>query len=259
MSTAVQFEKLPPLDEPWRRLPWLVPAALFAWMLLLLGFALMLEHTAPLPAELKPIEARIIEMPVGGLQGGGGPRLAAPPSRPAPAPAQPKPRVAARPSKTLPKAHPKKAKEPPPMPSSPEGTAKSRETAPGPPSTSESSTASSGGGGREGGAGSSGGRGTGTGTAGGPGSDSVGARAAYAPVPKIPDDLREEIFQTEAVARFTVSYDGIVKVTLLKPTNNPRLNQLLLDTLRQWRFFPAVRDGVAINSVFDIRIPIRVQ
>jgi hypothetical protein len=40
------------------------------------------------------------------------------------------------------------------------------------------------------------------------------------------------------VAHFEVSYDGNVKVTPAKPTADPRLNQILLTTLQQWRFFP---------------------
>ena len=91
------------------------------------------------------------------------------------------------------------------------------------------------------------------------GSDSLGARAIYSPVPKIPDDLRELAFEAVAVAHFEVSYDGNVKVTLAKPTPDPRINQILLSTLRQWRFFPAMKGGVAINSAFDVRIPITVQ
>jgi len=91
------------------------------------------------------------------------------------------------------------------------------------------------------------------------GSDSLGARAIYSPVPKIPDDLREVAFEAEAVAHFEVSYDGNMKVTLAKPTADPRLNQILLTTLQQWRFFPAMKGGVAIDSAFDVRIPISVQ
>jgi protein TonB len=53
--------------------------------------------------------------------------------------------------------------------------------------------------------------------------------------------------------------DGTVEVTLAQPTPNPRLNQILLNTLRQWKFFPAMKDGIAINSEFDVRIPISVQ
>ena len=66
-------------------------------------------------------------------------------------------------------------------------------------------------------------------------------------------------FSTVAVARFKVSPEGAVDVALVKPTPNPRLNQILLDTLKQWKFFPAMKDGVAINSEFEVRIPIAVQ
>jgi len=103
------------------------------------------------------------------------------------------------------------------------------------------------------------GGGSGSGSGAGLGSDSSGARALYAPAPAIPDDLREEPFSTVAVARFKVSPEGNVDVTLVTPTPNPRLNQILLDTLKQWKFFPAMKDGVAVNSEFELRIPIAVQ
>ena len=98
-----------------------------------------------------------------------------------------------------------------------------------------------------------------SGGGGGIGTDTVGARAIYAPTPVIPDDLREDVMQTEAVAHFNVSFDGTSEVTLVKPTSSPRLNQVLLDALKQWKFFPAVKNGVAIASSFDVRIPISVQ
>ena len=58
---------------------------------------------------------------------------------------------------------------------------------------------------------------------------------------------------------FKVAPDGTVEVTLAQPTPNPRLNQILLNVLKEWRFFPAMKDGIAINSEFDVRIPISVQ
>jgi protein TonB len=91
------------------------------------------------------------------------------------------------------------------------------------------------------------------------GTDNIGARALYAPPPQIPDDLREDVFETVAVAHFHVGFDGDTKVALLQPTSNPRLNVLLLDTLKQWRFFSAIRNGIAVDSDFDVRIPIAVQ
>jgi len=91
------------------------------------------------------------------------------------------------------------------------------------------------------------------------GSDNIGARAIHAPVPKIPDELREDVLQAVAVAHFLVTYDGVATVALTQPTTNPRLNALLLDTLQKWKFLPAVRRGVAIDSAFDVHIPIAVQ
>src|SRR5260221_9804035 len=76
MTTDVHIliRRPPPLDDPRRRMMWLLPAAILAWIVLLMAFARLLEQSAPPPPELKPIEARIVEIPapVGGLQGGGG-------------------------------------------------------------------------------------------------------------------------------------------------------------------------------------------
>jgi protein TonB len=244
MNGALQTAS-PFLDEPGRRLVWIAPLSLAIWVALLLGFALLLKQTAPPMPELKPIEARIVELPpaVGGLQGG--------PAVPRPAaPAQPKPHLEVR-RKVMPPPHPHKERIMPEAPPSLSGTQKA---------PAESSTAASKattGASAESGAAPPAKEGTGGGS--GLGSDSLGARAIYSPVPKIPDDLRDVAFEAVAVVHFEVSYDGNVKVTLAKPTPDPRINQILLSTLQQWRFFPAMKGGVAIDSAFDVRIPISVQ
>jgi len=246
MASAGHIAIRPPeLDEPARRLLFVIPAAIAIWAILLSAFSLILMRTNAPPAELKPIDARLIDIPkAAGLQGNGG---AVHPS--APAIPHPKPVPAVKPH---PVAHPKKVAPMPPVIRSPYGTEKSTEA----PSVGEkpggTGTAT------ESGASSSG-SGTGEGSGTGIGTDTVGARAIYAPTPVIPDDLREDVMQTEAVAHFNVSFDGTMEVTLAKPTSSPRLNQVLLDTLKQWKFFPAVKNGVAIVSSFDVRIPITVQ
>jgi protein TonB len=101
--------------------------------------------------------------------------------------------------------------------------------------------------------------GTGVGSGAGLGGDATGVRAIYAPMPKIPDELRENALETVAVASFQVAADGTVQVTLIKPTSIPRLNYLLIQTLEQWRFFPAVKNGQPVPSAFELRIPITVQ
>jgi protein TonB len=234
----------PYLDDPGRRLLWTLPAALLVWLALLMGFSAMLELTAAPPPELKAVEARIVELPpeVGGLQRGPAPATVA------------KPKLAI--VNPAPVVHPHVAPHPriklkpiaPPVAPSETGTAKSE--AP-PTESSGAATAHPEGGGVPGGAGAGSGAGL--------GSDTAGARAIYAPVPEIPDELREDALDTVAVAHFKVGYDGQVEVTLVKPTINPQLNGILLDTLKQWKFFPAMKSGVAIDSQFDVRIPISVR
>ena len=239
MTDAARIAMRPPeLDEPARRLLWVIPAAIAVWAALLSGFSLILMRTTVMPqAELTPIEARLIEIPreVGGLQGNGG---AIHPAAPAVPIVKPHPAI-----------HVKKVAPLPPVIRSEYGTKKSTE-APGVEETPGASAAS---------ATESGSAETGGGSGGGIGSDTVGARAIYAPTPVIPDDLREDAIQTEAIARFKVSFDGASEVMLEKPTSSPRLNQVILDALKQWKFFPAVHNGVAIESSFEVRIPISVQ
>lgn len=240
------------LDEPWLRLSWIVPAALALWAALLTAFALLLERTAPPPPALAPAEMRIIELPpTGGLQGGPAPASA--PARPKPELARPKPHVRIhRPPVRVKPRHLPRPKAVPELPPSANGTAKRATEAPPSGTTAgKRAPASPGSGGVSGG--------TGSGTGAGIGSDSGGARAVFAPKPVIPDALRRQVFRAVAVAHFQVSYDGQVRVTLTTPTQSPRLNELLLATLKQWRFFPAMKNGVAVDSQFDVRIPISVQ
>jgi protein TonB len=59
----------------------------------------------------------------------------------------------------------------------------------------------------------------------------------FSPLPEIPDDLRDEAFSSFAVARFFIASDGsVTNVELLQPCANPRLNKLLLNSLKSWKF-----------------------
>ena len=78
-------------------------------------------------------------------------------------------------------------------------------------------------------------------------------------MPQIPDELRQDALSTSAIARFHVATDGTATVELVKPTPNPRLNRLLLDTLKNWRFFPAIKDGKPVDSTQEISIKVNVQ
>jgi periplasmic protein TonB len=86
-----------------------------------------------------------------------------------------------------------------------------------------------------------------------------GAQAIVRPMPQIPEELRQDALSAFALARFHVSADGTVTVELAKPTQNPRLNRLLLETLKNWRFFPAMKDGKPVSSTEEIVIKIEVK
>ena len=85
------------------------------------------------------------------------------------------------------------------------------------------------------------------------------ARLLSQPLPVLPDDLREVAYRAVAVARFTIHVDGTFDVELVKPTQNPRLNQILLATLRDWRFFPAMDNGHPVESHQDVRVHFNVD
>ncbi|WP_410818871.1 energy transducer TonB [Paraburkholderia sp.] len=90
-------------------------------------------------------------------------------------------------------------------------------------------------------------------------SGSSQARAISQPVPVLPDDLREQGYQVTAVAHFKVHADGTFEVELVKPTQNPRLNQILLETLHRWRFFPAMENGRPVESDQEVRVHFSVS
>jgi periplasmic protein TonB len=86
-----------------------------------------------------------------------------------------------------------------------------------------------------------------------------GAQAIVHPYPVIPDELREAAMQESATARFHIHADGSVEVELIKPTQNLRLNRLLLETLRKWKFFPALKEGAPVDSMQDLTIKTEVN
>lgn len=77
----------------------------------------------------------------------------------------------------------------------------------------------------------------------------------FNPLPQIPEELRKESFESEAVALFYIRADGLVsRVELTKPCANPRLNSLLLKSLPKWKFPPQTQDFTQ-----EIRVGFRVE
>lgn len=78
-------------------------------------------------------------------------------------------------------------------------------------------------------------------------------------MPRIPDDLRDEAFDSVALARFHIAVDGSITVELVRPTQNPRINRILLDTLKNWKFSPAIKNGKPVASTEEILIRVNVD
>jgi periplasmic protein TonB len=84
-------------------------------------------------------------------------------------------------------------------------------------------------------------------------------QAIVKPMPEIPDELRQDALNAVAIVRFHVAIDGAATVEIVQPTPHPRLNRLLLDTLKNWRFFPAIKDGQPVESVYPLTFRFEVQ
>lgn len=77
----------------------------------------------------------------------------------------------------------------------------------------------------------------------------------YQPLPDIPEELRFEAMRTTALARFNIKSDGNVEsVKLITASNSPKLNYLLVKSLKQWRFPPASNNSSQeISITFEVK------
>lgn len=238
------------IDSPWHRLPWTLPTALLVWTIALWGLAFFMEKPSHWSVEPPPIDAQLIELPVPAVTQNVQTKRPAAVHQPK---SQPKPLPLVRPQQApvMPQVIPRTEKAPAaqtPATQNPEVTTNAiqnqrQATALGNTSTNN---------------------GTQTASYNGKGSQdnmyaNSGARAISRPMPQIPDDLRNIAFKFSARARFNIAADGSVKVELIKPTPNPRLNRILLDSLKKWRFIPAIKNGNPVASAPEIDVKMEVN
>jgi periplasmic protein TonB len=248
-ETAIRFR-----DDPWARLPWLVPAALVLTLLSQIAFLSLLRQPGTRSAVPRPVDVQIVELPATLTPPAPPPT---PPARRPPLPAKPRAEPPPTPPPPQPEARVEVPRDPTPhaaeepTTSAPEAAA----TVPVPPAPAAPGTAV--------------GPATQAAVAalppsrapqGAPGGmDNQSARAIYKPMPEIPEALRHRTIEMVAIARFRVAAGGSAQVELIEPTSDPDLNRALLDSLRRWRFFPAMQAGKPMASTLDIRIPISVK
>jgi protein TonB len=225
-------------DDARQRLLWVLPAALLLSAVALGAFMRLLTALPDRPPPPPAIEAQVIELPA--------PTPPAPPQAapPPPAPEPPPPQLAPPPEpppppKPAPKPEPRpRPVTPPPVarPAPPQTQPIAPPAPPPPPAPAAPAP-----------------------PAAAPSGGHMSARAIYRPLPEIPEALRRRNIDVVAVALFRVAADGGAQVELVQGTFDPALNRALTDTLKTWRFFPALEDGKPIASTIEIRIPISVH
>lgn len=84
------------------------------------------------------------------------------------------------------------------------------------------------------------------------------ARAAHTPAVPYPDEARIRRQHGLVVVRIDIGADGMVtRVTLVQSSGVPVLDQSVLETVRRWRFDPAMRNGRPVPDAFLQRVTFR--
>jgi periplasmic protein TonB len=280
MQTSSRWDML---DDARKRLPIVALTTLVVWLGLLAGFGFLLDRSPVPPPDQSSIEAQLMDLPPEGLAAGEGGASAGTSKKSTQPVAKTKSRRVERhltslsPGLALPDPTRRHKFELTNAPAPPHRVAQVRQsvlpaspalpTKPTPASANSSASLSNqrapAGIGVTHAAGSASGNaiasGSGASTGDTFGTGGSGPRAIYAPVPSIPDDMRDEVMQATAVVRFHVERDGKATVALITPTEFSGLDQLILETLRKWRFHPALKNGTAIDSEAEVRLLITVQ
>ena len=242
--TTVRFE-----DDPWARLPWLTAAALLLTCASLMGFLHLLEEPLTVVPVPPPVSVRVMEVPAAIQPAVRPPAPQAALTRPVSPrraePTKPIQEIPRAPTPVEPAPDARSSAEPTPAPQVETLAPEAARLPPAPPPTTSAPPTQS----------------SATGSASGapPGGGQMGARALYKPLPEIPAALRLRSIDVVALARFRVAADGSAQVELIEPTSDPDLNRALLDSLKRWRFFPAMQNGKPVASSVDIRIPVSVK
>lgn len=251
------------IDSPWHRLPLTLPTALLIWAVALWGVAYFMEKPTHRLVEQPPIDAQLIEQTVPVATQSVERKQPAAIHRPKPLP-QVRPHqapVIPHQAPVMPQVSPHNEQNPivqktevtPGTTTAPAAAAPSEASAM--PSEGQATAA----GNTSANSGAQAGSNDKKGSSHGSMYANSGARAIVHPKPQIPDDMREETFKFTPLARFHIAADGSFNVELVKPTPNPRLNRILLDSLKSWRWFPEIMNGKPVASTKDVVVNIEVK
>jgi len=78
-------------------------------------------------------------------------------------------------------------------------------------------------------------------------------------LPDIPDDLKQDDFQTSVRVKVEINADGSFVPTLRSSSGNDQIDQIVLDALKQWKWKPALHNGTPVDSIQLFRFDFQVS
>lgn len=85
------------------------------------------------------------------------------------------------------------------------------------------------------------------------------AQVVSNPTPQLSDEMRHECFKSCCIARFMIAADGATKVRLVSSSGSDEIDDITLQTLRRWKFKPAMLDGKPVPSTRRIKVEFQVD
>lgn len=85
------------------------------------------------------------------------------------------------------------------------------------------------------------------------------ALAVDCPQPEIPNSLHEDGYKSSCLARFCINCEGKHDVSIIASSGCDEVDEIALQTLRRWKFKPAMLNGKPVQSVRKIRVEFEVE
>jgi TonB family protein len=85
------------------------------------------------------------------------------------------------------------------------------------------------------------------------------AEIISSPQPAIPSQVQEEGCSASCVARFSIEPNGKVQVKLLTSSGSDEIDDITLNTLRRWKFKPAMLDGKPVASTRRVKVEFEIN
>jgi len=85
------------------------------------------------------------------------------------------------------------------------------------------------------------------------------ATLLYKKAPSLPEDLRNELGHAAVDAAFTIHKDGSFDVSLTKGSGNDKIDRIVLDALKTWKWKPAMVKGAPAESTETVHVDFSVK